>query len=227
MVECVNTKDLKLCVQKVYDLKDGGIKIQCKSKDDAEKLKKEATEKMGDKYETKMQEKKYPKIKIIGLEENYTNEDLENSIRHQNSAILENSKIKVVVVKKMKTKYMAILEVDPETFKKIMESGMLLVDLSVCTVFEHVDLLRCFRCTGYHHTNKNCKSNTSFCLKCGLDNHSTPDCSTAEKDFCCPNCSDANKKYKLNFFINHGPFDRTCEIFKKKTDAEKRKILYE
>lgn len=227
VVKYINTKDLKLGVQKVFDLKNGGIKIQCKTKEDIEKLKKEALEKMGNGYETNTQSKKNPKIKVVGLEENYSKEELENSIKSQNSIFTENSKIEVVVIKKMKTRFMAIMEVDPETFQAVMKSGLLLVNLSVCSVFEHVDLLRCFKCTGYHHTNKICTNKSTFCLKCGLADHLSQNCITEPRDFCCPNCYEANEKYKLGFPINHSPFNRECEIFKRKTETERRKIRYQ
>lgn len=227
VVKYVNTKDLQLGIQKVFDLKNGGIKIQCESKEDVDRLKKEALEKMGDDYEMKTQDKKNPKIKIIGLEENYNKEELKNSIKSQNNTITENSKIEVIVIKQMKTRFMAIMEVDPETFKAVMKSGHLLVDLSVCSVFEHVDVLRCFKCTGYHHTNKNCTNKSSFCIKCGLTGHFSQNCNTDPKDFCCPNCCEANEKFKLSFPINHGPFNRECSILKRKTEIEKRKVRYQ
>lgn len=226
IIKYVNSNDLKVGIQKVFDLKDGGVKILCNSRENVEKLKKEAIEKMGDSYSLKTEKKRNPRIKIIGLEENYTKEELALCIRSQNNGIAENSKIDVIVIRKMKTKYFAIVEVDQDSFKSIMDSGVILIDLSVCSVFEHIDILRCFRCTGYHHTNKNCTNQNSFCIKCGLKGHSANNCETDEKYFCCPNCFEANEKYKLHFMINHGPFNRECEIFKKKIEVERRKIEY-
>lgn len=222
----VNLKDLKLGIQKVFNLKDGGLKIQCGSKEDAEMLKKQALEKMGNKYETKTESRKNPKIKIIGLEHNYTKEELVDCIKNQNSTVNVNSKIEVIIIKKMVTKYMAIMEVDQDVFRSVMKSGMLLIDFSVCSVFEHINVLRCFQCSGYHHTVKNCRNKDCVCIKCGLTGHSSQNCETESKDFCCPNCLEANKKYKLGLMINHGPFDRQCEVFKKKTEIERRKIEY-
>lgn len=227
LIEHVNLRDLQLGIQKVFNLKDGGIKIQCQSKEGMEKLKSEAVQKMSKNYEMKTQSKKHPKIKIIGLEENYSAAELLDCIRSQNDTVSENSKLELIVIRKMKTKYMAIVEVDPNTFKSIMKSGMVLINLSVCPVFEHIDVLRCFTCTGYHHTNKNCKIKNIICIKCGLTGHSSQDCETDIKHFCCPNCLAANEKHKLNFLINHGPFDRECEIFKKKIEIERKRIEYE
>lgn len=226
IIKYVKTKDLQVGIQKVFNLKDGGIKIQCKSKEDVEHLKKEVVEKMSEHYETKTGNKKNPRIKIIGMEQDYTNEELVEVIKNQNDTISDDSKLEVIVVKKMRTKYMAIVEVDSKVFKSVMESGMLLVDLTVCTVFEHVDLLRCFRCTGYHHTSKNCKNKNTFCIKCGLGEHLAQDCETGVDKFCCPNCVEVNERHQLNFPINHGPFSRECEVFKKKADNERRKIEY-
>lgn len=223
----INPKNLQVGIQKVFDLKDGGVKIQCSSKEDVEKLRKEAIQKMGNDYETRTENKKSPKIKIIGLEQNYSKEELVKCLKSQNSTISEDSKLEVIIIKKMRTKYMAIVEVDQSVFKAVMESGMVIVDLSVCTIFEHIDLLRCFSCTGYHHTNKNCSSKKMFCLKCGLSGHQAQNCETDTKSFCCPNCFQANEKYKLLFPINHGPFSRECGIFKNKIEIERRKIEYE
>lgn len=227
IMKYVDPKDLKVGIQKVFNLRDGGVKIQYKNKEDLENFKRAATEKMGNSYELKTLNKKAPKIKIIGLEQNYSKEALTECIRSQNNTIQENSKIEIIVVKKMKTKYMAIIELDPNSFKSVMESGVLIIDLTVCTVFEHIDLLRCFKCTGYHHTNKFCRNSSSLCIRCGLDGHLANNCFTDEKDFCCPNCSEVNKNYQQNFSINHGPFNRECGIFKKKAEIEKRRIAYE
>lgn len=52
------------------DIKDGGVVIKCKNKDEQEKLKKAAEKKLKN-YQISAPELKNPCIKIIGIEEDY------------------------------------------------------------------------------------------------------------------------------------------------------------
>lgn len=224
ILQHISTKELNIV--KVYNLADGGIKIHCKNQQDIDKLESEVCKKLRN-YEVRMnrKEKCHPKIKIVGFDEEYSQDELKKCIKKENVCITENSQMEVLVIKKMKTKYMAIIELDPTTFKKVMENGVVLVDLIPCTVYEHISLRRCFNCCGYHHFNKNC-SKSAVCMACGLSDHNTVNCKTENKDKCCPNCKEANDKFGVSLFINHGPFDRSCSIFKNKLKHEQANIQY-
>ncbi|KAK9730313.1 hypothetical protein QE152_g15348 [Popillia japonica] len=95
-------------------VKDGGVIMKCKNKEDVEKIKKAAEKKMKKKYDIKIPEQKNPCIKVTDIEEDMTEEELKTSIFNQNSCMQhDNLDVRVLVIKKMRSKFMAILEVDP------------------------------------------------------------------------------------------------------------------
>lgn len=221
----VKPEELKIGIEKIYNLDDGGIKIQCKTEQEANLMKKKAEDTIGNYYNIKGKIVINPRIKIIGIEEELSEAELKNTLVTENHFITPEAKIGVMKIKKMKTKYMAIVECDGKTFSKIMENGAVIVKFSVCSVFEHINILRCFRCTGFGHTGKTC-TKESVCIKCGSLDHEAMACKTNKENICCPNCKEANEKFKVNLFINHSPFDQNCQLLKKRLETEKLKINY-
>lgn len=221
----INPAKLKVNIIKIDDLKGGTVKIQCKSKEELEKIENEVKNKLGSNYVISPHENRIPRIKIIGIEDEINEADLINSILEKNE-FLKDAKLKVVKIKKMKTKFMAILEIDCISFKKAMDKGVIFVDFSVCTVFEHLDILRCYKCTGYYHSAQNC-TKSQICMKCGNSDHNATSCTTDKANLKCSNCSDANSKFDAGYFINHSPFDRNCEVFRRHVKIVQSKTQYD
>lgn len=73
----------------------GGILVECKNKEAVETFRKEATEKLGDKYNVHIPKKRLPKIKIIGVSEKLTSEEFKSKAVSQNSYIKEESHLEV------------------------------------------------------------------------------------------------------------------------------------
>ncbi|VEN41377.1 unnamed protein product [Callosobruchus maculatus] len=95
-------------------------------------------------------------VKVVGFSEELNKDELIKGLKDNNSVISKDFSIRVVAIKKMKHRYLAILELDERKFDATMNEGVLFISMDVCTVFEHYDLLRCFNCSGFHHTAKNC-----------------------------------------------------------------------
>ncbi|CAH0555134.1 unnamed protein product [Brassicogethes aeneus] len=165
--------ELKIGIQSIKDIKNGGVAIHCNKKSDANKIKSAAEECLKD-YEIKLPKLHNPTIKIIDIEDKFEDTELIEYLRKQNK-ILENSNLKIVVNKKMKTKYMAIIECDNESYKKIMEDKVLYVNWASCRVFEYVKVFRCFKCGGFNHHGEKCTAEKRY-LKCTSVDHETKDC---------------------------------------------------
>lgn len=153
------------------------------------------------------------------MEEN----ELLNCIKKQNAYLChENMDVKVVTVRKMIKRYMAILECDPTTHAKILEEGSLCIGWTPsCRVFDYVRVFRCFKCGGFNHKAEECK--TEVCGKCGLSGHNKENCKNNILN--CANCIEANKKLSLDLDVNHSSFDMNkCTVLQKKINIEKHKI---
>ncbi|KAK9737900.1 hypothetical protein QE152_g10327 [Popillia japonica] len=146
--------------------KSGGVVIECKSKEDSEKLKNAADKKIKKKYNIKVPELVNPSVKILDIEDSFTEKELEDYILKQNAFLKHEDLVlkikisrkmktkymlKIKISRKMKTKYMAVMEVDPLTHTRILNEGKLSIGWSTCRVFDYIRVFRCFRCWGFDH----------------------------------------------------------------------------
>lgn len=213
---------LEVGIQEIKNTKEGGILIKCNNKNELEKIKAVAEKKLNKNYKINIPEQKNPCIKIVDLEENMEENILKDNILKQNSFLnKDKANLQIKVVKKMKSRYMAIVECDPDSFMQIMECGKLNIGWTVCRVFEYVRVYRCFKCGSFDHKIDECKKE-KMCLKCCKNDHSTEDCDGELVR--CGNCIETNNKLNLNLSVDHSMFDTCCTVFKRKIDAEKRKI---
>lgn len=220
----LNPCTMEVGITQIKDVKDGGILIKCKTKEEIEKLKEEAEKNLGRNFQVSTPEKKNPCIKVVDFQDNMSNEELEECIVKQNDFLREKElTIKVVIIKKMLTRYMAIIECDPATHEKILQEGCLSIGWEpACRVFDYVHVFRCFQCGGFGHGAKECK-NAKVCSKCCSLDHDREECTS---DFhVCRNCKDVNNKFKLNLDTDHSMYDiNKCSIYKKQFNTQKQKI---
>lgn len=217
-----NPAKLEVGITQIRDTREGGVLIKCKSKEEVEKIKSAAEKKLKKSYEIKTPEQKNPRIKIVDLEEALDKEVLEDAILKQNSFLNHDDVLlDIKVVRKMKSRYMAIAECDPLTSYKILNHGKLSIGWSICRVFEYIPVFRCFNCGDYDHKASECQRDEK-CLKCASKDHKTDSCESDHYNCC--NCIAANDKLKLNLKTDHTVFDISCPVFLRKIDALKRKI---
>lgn len=230
--DCTKTKEavrknldptlLEVGISQVRNSKEGSIVIRCNTKEDVEKIKSAAESKLKKNYEIRAPERKNPRIKIVDFEDNLSSENLISTILKQNSFLsAENREMKVVTVRKMISRYMAIIECDPATFKTIMERSRLNIGWVACRVYEYIPVLRCYKCGEYNHKAEGCQ-NKDRCLKCGKEDHKMDNCQSEGN--VCVNCRCVNEKNNLNLKTEHSIFDMNCPTYKRIVEAEKRKI---
>lgn len=218
----LNPSELGVGIKQIKEIKDGGILIKCNTKDEINKIRAEADKKLHENYSIKTPTQKNPKIKIVDINEQMSDETILSSILSQNEFLNHvDTSLKVIISKRMKTKYMAIIECDPISFNLIINKERLCVGWSVCRVFEYVSVLRCFKCGAYDHKASVCEAKEK-CLKCLKVGHSTKDCDS--DCVSCSNCIAVNTKYSLNLKIDHNIFDINCPSYQKRIGFERRKI---
>lgn len=200
----------------------GGIAIECNNAKDSSELVKLVNEKMSEKYEVTMPELKNPKVKIIGMDNELTEDELVNVMKRQNEW-LANAEIKVLNIYKTKSnKWCAILELNPENFEQCMQWKKVKVMWTACRIVEDLNVFRCFKCNGYNHKQINC-TNKVTCKVCALNHHSSV-CKSKKEE--CVNCKVANDKFKLKLNTNHTATSEKCAVYKRKIEAERRKVKY-
>jgi hypothetical protein len=95
--------------------------------------------------------------------------------------------------------------------------------LDYCTVYDAVELRRCFNCCGFHHFSKQCHVTVPTCPKCA-GAHSVKSC-TNEK-LKCTNFVQLNAHLKEQNPVDHAAWDLSnCNAYKKAVSDFKRDIL--
>lgn len=199
---------------------EGGIVVECSSQLDSKKLLTNAVSKLGSNYVVRLPVKRTTKICIVGLSENFTNECLVQK-RQQNPEIFnESSTLSVVHTFKLRNSFGH--KIDAETFDRVMSNSKLRIGWDICSVSEALDIVRCFNCSAYHHTAKNCNSKTC-CPMCS-EEHKLADC-TSTTPYCI-NCKEASKTLKLQIDFSHTVTSIDCPVYKRKVEQQQRRTNY-
>lgn len=223
--ENLNPSELKVGISEIRNIQEGGVIIKCNTKQEAEKIKTAATQKLSKNYNIDTPKLKNPAVKILDIDLEMSNEELIQNMKNQNEYLNEeNVFLKVITMKKMKKNYMAIIECDPRSYFKIIHEGKIYMNWSRCRVFEYINVFRCYRCGGFNHGAKQCNETVDRCLKCAKSGHKKEDCTS--ESIKCINCADVNSKQNTNLDINHSCFDSCCSILQKKIEISKQKICY-
>ncbi|XP_045471764.1 uncharacterized protein LOC123678671 [Harmonia axyridis] len=212
--------DLKLGVSQVKQIKDGGILIGCDNPEGAKNFKKIANEKLSTDYKISDVRKFLPKIRIVGLVENYSSDDILKFLRGQNSVLSDVTHLRVLktwATRKNPNVFQALIELDAGAYGLVMDLGKLFVNFDACSVFDATDVRICFRCSGFNHIQSNCSLKIT-CPKC-TGEHPLNKCTSSTLK--CINCNNANLAD-----TSHAVWDAAkCPIYKKKLNNLKSSIF--
>lgn len=219
LVHGVDPVGSQIKVNTVKHIRNGGIVVDCKGAEDADKLVRLVEEKLSSKYEIHPVKKVFPRVRIAGISEKYDKDVLRDYIVKQNEALFHDSaECKVLEVNNIKNKidlYQATLQLDSLSYGKVLESGCLLVGFEICRVFDAVEVTRCFRCNGFNHTSKLCKRDQT-CPRCG-ESHDLKECTASETELCCVNCRVAGERSGSTIDARHAVWDyNACSVYKQK-----------
>lgn len=213
-------------IKSVRNGMNGAIIVECGTKTEAEGLLNKVRDELGDNYEAAIPQPKRPRIKILGVEDEYDDDELRTILKSQND--IENVQyLKVVKTIKRRrgvyTEFTLICETDPSTFEQIMRRGRLFIDLDSCRVTECVDILRCYKCCGFSHKSQECKNNL-HCARCAGD-HDIKECSSEQVK--CINCAVSNKERKTTLDVNHTAWSFDCPVYLKRVKFSRQYIGYD
>jgi cell division protein FtsB len=221
----IKPTEVEVGIQNIKQMKDGAIAISCNTKEELAKLEEAARKDIGENYHITKPRLHNPKVKIVGLTDELDEDDLKKCLKNQNPSLKNiNGMFKLIACKKMKTRFLTIVEVDPQTFSELIKLERVYIGWDVCRVYEHVNVIRCFNCGGFNHISKNCPIEEPTCLNCGEKDEKEK--GTCKKEVICVNCTRRNREESLNLSVNHSCFSYSCETYKKQVLAVKNRIRY-
>jgi len=190
----------------------------------AETCKKVIEKKLGKEVKVTIPMFERPLIRISGLTNPVTEEELNQCLNEQNDDIFE-QECKFVLVYTKKTKkgdYFVIVDPGRKTFN-LMVNKRLRINWDICYAAEHFYVPQCFKCQGFHHVSAHCKSEEK-CGKCAK-NHQTKDCKSTD-EYECINCIKASCKYKKQLDCHHLASSYDCPVYKRQIEIYKKRIMY-
>lgn len=215
MIRNINPVESNLNITKIKGVRDGGLVVSCENSDECLKFKQLVNDKLNDNYTVKEVPALNPRFKIVGISENLNDETLVTYIKNQNKTmIFENSVINVisrVPLKKNEKVYQAVIQTDIATYHRVIGCGKMFIGYDYCSVFDAIDLRRCYKCCGYRHISKQCSSNIHICPLCA-QNHRLDECPKTGI-LNCINCHNYNKSNKDPVNVNHAAWDKNCHVY--------------
>lgn len=202
-------------VSAVREIQSGGLLVQSKDTETRDRVQQKIVESIGEEYKLEEPRDKsdYKKVfKLIGMTDELSKERLVECISKQND-ICKNKMFNVIKIyinpNRREMSYNALIETDGLTYNTILKQRRLNVEWDSCIVFDHVSILRCFKCLGYNHKSNECV-NKLACGRCA-GNHCTKECNS--NILKCVNCSELVKKKLLDTDVNHEAFSRSCPAY--------------
>lgn len=204
-------------------VKENAVAITCGNETDRRILQEAVQDKLGSQvniHETKVEE---PVIKIVDIADELTEDKLIQCLVNQNKNLkLGKNKLHVRKLYKAKKTFSAIIQVNSEMAESILNQQKVKIQWSMCRVFHHIDVRRCYQCYGFNHKANVCK-NRPTCKRCGEEKHEEEeDCGIS-----CINCKMANQKLNLMLDTNHSVFDRKCPVYERQVENKARRINWE
>ncbi|KAL5255552.1 hypothetical protein ACHWQZ_G010952 [Mnemiopsis leidyi] len=210
----VNTMTLK---------KSNDTAIILNSRSDAETLRQKLSQ-TSPQHTTSTVASKTPRITVVGLEREYSKEEMKEMLVSQNSGInllvndpstsIDDKKVDVVAVLPLKNNqsFKAIVRVSNLIRSVIAKQSdrVYIGTQRASKVYDSFFVLRCFNCQQFGHHSRDCTSNHPVCGFCA-GSHETRSCDRSSPE-CCSNCQRNNKTPDE---IKHAAFDpSSCPIFK-------------
>jgi hypothetical protein len=208
--EALDHKALQLWVNKLENLANQAVFIECKTKTDRDTLETElgklSTVTVG------RPKRKLPTLLLRFVPKEVEDADIKNIILQQNNlSHLEDPVLRPKFTKRaFEESRHVVLEVSRNLRRELVALQKIKLHWSMCKVEDFVSITRCLKCLGFGHTAKFCQ-NQQKCSYCAEDHH-WKECEN-KRSICCSNCAKANTyihndSKKLN--TNHSVFSKEC-----------------
>lgn len=217
----INPGVMKVSVQMGKTTRGGGVLIKCNDEDDAKKVKDSIETNLRNKYKIGEPRTIKPRIKILGINMENRNDNLEELIIHQNKINIDDGHINMLYASPPKgSTFNAVFEGDARVLNLLKEMKKVSIGWVKCAVYEDFGIIRCYKCSKYGHVAKSC-TNNDICPKCAGD-HKISEC--VSDNFKCNNCVSMNSKLNLKLAVNHAVWDISCPCYKRIVNIQVNKL---
>ncbi|CAK9834616.1 Uncharacterized 50 kDa protein in type I retrotransposable element R1DM [Anthophora retusa] len=118
----------------------------------------------------------------------------QNTEAHNRATLRKQVKLAFKTGDRNKEKCNWVLEVSKEAREFFSKKERLYVGWSSCKVQDHLVATRCYKCQGYGHTAKHCRSEKETCGHCAETGHNFKNCPNKGKAAVCSNCKKMGKQ---------------------------------
>lgn len=150
-------------VNKIQKGPKGGLAVICENNDDCSEIEKIVNEKLGDDYTVNKQVECAYKLKIVGIGDDLSENEIVESLKGQNEFLKD---VDITVLSKYNVKrnksINVIIKVEETAFNKCMDIGFVKIKWSKCRVFESLSIMVCYKCQGYNHRADICQKQSSL-----------------------------------------------------------------
>jgi hypothetical protein len=182
----VNSTEINVGINSLRQLRDGRLLIETSSKKKKKKLGEEIKAKC-EEIDVNIQKLRNPRLVLLNIPEDITLDNVEETLIRQNPESdikVGDIKAKFCYTTKRETRNM-VLEVDPSTRGKLLTSRIKL-GWSICRIDDYIVAKRCYRCSKYNHTFRECKVEETCPLYTG--GHRLKDCTANKTEYKCIKC---------------------------------------
>jgi hypothetical protein len=163
---------------------------------------------------------------LFNVPEDITLENMEDILTSQNpeqDIKVGDIKAKFSYITKRGTRNL-VIEVDPSTRKKLMAARIKL-GWTICRIDDYIVAKRCYRCSRYNHTFRECRGEETCPLCSG--GHRMKDCTATKTEYKCVNCTIYNKhNHTTQNDTAHSSLDRNCPSLRAVLEKYKRNTAY-
>nr|CAI5847414.1 unnamed protein product [Callosobruchus analis] len=216
---------LNICVNKTRKIKNG-VAIHCKDDKSLEALKTRLSSSLGQEYSFDKQQKLNPRmmlydVRFEGL--NSPNEIVKSIISLNELAEEHKADIRYITQLKRSNTTDIVLEVSPQLRKRFLRRRFLFIGWKASNVSDYVRVKNCYKCCGYGHFSKDCKSEL-HCPKCA-GSHKLKDCTAETVQRI--NCLNYNRQHNRNIPTDHEATFSSCSVHKNYVENLKHNINYD
>jgi hypothetical protein len=224
--EKVNPAEIKVGITSLKTLRDGRVLIEASNRNEINLLGDRIREECAETLAVNMQTLRKPRMIILNTPIEITTENILETLTQQNSDLVtegDNIIPKFGYTTKRGTRNI-VIEVNSEIRKRLLHNRVKL-GWTICKVEDYLVAKRCFRCSRYNHTHKECKGE-EVCPLC-TENHKLKECKAATSEHKCINCITYNKHHPHSQIDTaHTSLDKKCPSLIAVLDKYKKNIDY-
>lgn len=224
--EAVDAKEGWVKVARVRKGKDRKIIMSCGTRDERDKVR-ERLEKNGKHLVVEDVKNKDPLIVLKDVLLINSDDDVLRAMRNQNQSVFqglegEDSRVQIKYRRRARNPHTGhiVVSTSPKLWQRMVDIGLLHIDLQQIRVADQSPLVQCSRCLGYGHSKRFCTEAVDLCSHCGGP-HLGKDCADrlAGAPPSCRNCSKAELAR-----VEHNAFSGDCPV-RKRWDAIARSAV--